>query len=154
MRRKEPWRPTRLIFVRGFFKLIVHFCFWKAPMVLSVSLIYFFYWAEASCRHCLPGWYLYNTSCYFYSKSESLDQRTWQDSREHCRQHGATLIVIDDASEQVNLASFGWAVYIYMISYQSQSFGKLDQTHLNSNYLLSMYEFIIAFQCLVMVFGS
>lgn len=58
---------------------------------------------QASCRHCLPGWYLYNTSCYFHSKLESLDRRTWQDSREHCQQHGATLTVIDDASEQLTV---------------------------------------------------
>lgn len=58
---------------------------------------------KASCRRCLPGWYLCNTSCYFFSSLERLVEKNWQDSRQYCQQHGATLIVIDDASEQLTV---------------------------------------------------
>ncbi|KAM4625332.1 C-type lectin domain family 4 member E-like isoform 2-T2 [Polymixia lowei] len=53
---------------------------------------------EGSCGHCLPGWVLLNSSCYFYSLS--IPKKNWLDSREDCIRRGADLVVIDNWEEQ------------------------------------------------------
>lgn len=61
---------------------------------------------QESCERCLPGWFLFNTSCYFHSKSASSLVKNWADSKEDCISHGASLSVIDTWEEQLNLFEY------------------------------------------------
>ncbi|XP_050934304.1 uncharacterized protein LOC108892423 [Lates calcarifer] len=57
---------------------------------------------EGSCGGCLPGWPLFNSTCYFFSYSESTSvKKNWPDSRADCVRRGADLVVIDNQEEQV-----------------------------------------------------
>ncbi|XP_055362028.1 CD209 antigen-like [Betta splendens] len=56
---------------------------------------------EGTCGKCLPGWTLFNSSCYFFSYFESAAaKKTWTDSRADCVRRGADLVVIDSREEQ------------------------------------------------------
>ncbi|XP_062296360.1 C-type lectin domain family 4 member M-like [Scomber scombrus] len=56
---------------------------------------------EGTCGKCLTGWALFNSSCYFFSYSESKTvKKNWPDSREDCISRGADLVVIDNPEEQ------------------------------------------------------
>ncbi|KAE8289850.1 C-type lectin domain family 4 member C Blood dendritic cell antigen 2 [Larimichthys crocea] len=56
---------------------------------------------EANCGRCPPRWILLNSSCYFFSYTESRTVRkNWQDSRANCITRGADLVVIDNKEEQ------------------------------------------------------
>ncbi|XP_055362029.1 C-type lectin domain family 4 member E-like isoform X2 [Betta splendens] len=56
---------------------------------------------EGSCGKCLPGWTLFNSSCYFFSYLESATvKKNWTDSRADCVGRGADLVVIDSQEEQ------------------------------------------------------
>ncbi|KAM8737848.1 uncharacterized protein AB9X84_022765 isoform 1-T1 [Acanthopagrus schlegelii] len=56
---------------------------------------------EENCGRCLSGWVLYNSSCYFFSYTESSTvTKNWPDSRADCIRRGADLIVIDSMEEQ------------------------------------------------------
>ncbi|XP_028995999.1 CD209 antigen-like protein E isoform X2 [Betta splendens] len=56
---------------------------------------------EGSCGKCLPGWTLFNSSCYFFSYLESATvKKNWADSRADCVGRGADLVVIDSQEEQ------------------------------------------------------
>ncbi|XP_044023643.1 CD209 antigen-like protein B [Siniperca chuatsi] len=59
-----------------------------------------------SCGRCLPGWVLFNTSCYFHSKSLSSPLKSWSDSRSDCISRGANLTMIDNWEEQLNLYEY------------------------------------------------
>ncbi|XP_070775848.1 CD209 antigen-like protein E [Enoplosus armatus] len=59
-----------------------------------------------SCGRCLPGWSLFNTSCYFHSKSAPSPLKNWSDSRADCISRGANLTVIDNWEEQLNLFEY------------------------------------------------
>uniref|UniRef100_A0A3P9LVW4 C-type lectin domain-containing protein n=1 Tax=Oryzias latipes TaxID=8090 RepID=A0A3P9LVW4_ORYLA len=55
-----------------------------------------------TCGRCPPSWIHLNSSCYFFSYTESSsNQKTWQDSRTDCIRREADLIVIDSPAEQV-----------------------------------------------------
>ncbi|GAA6213656.1 CD209 antigen-like protein B isoform X1 [Lates japonicus] len=57
---------------------------------------------EGSCGRCLPGWTLSNSTCYFFSYSESTSvKKNWPDSRADCIRRGGDLVVIDNLEEQV-----------------------------------------------------
>uniref|UniRef100_H2RMX2 C-type lectin domain-containing protein n=1 Tax=Takifugu rubripes TaxID=31033 RepID=H2RMX2_TAKRU len=49
--------------------------------------------AEKSCR---IGWTLFNNFCYFFS----CELKSWEASRQNCRQVGADLVVVDTSEEQ------------------------------------------------------
>ncbi|XP_062296359.1 C-type lectin domain family 4 member M-like [Scomber scombrus] len=56
---------------------------------------------EGTCGKCLTGWALFNSSCYFFSYSESKTvKKNWPDSREDCISRRADLVVIDNPEEQ------------------------------------------------------
>lgn len=60
--------------------------------------------SENSCDKCTPGWILFNSSCYFFSSTESSTvKRNWHESRMDCVSRGSDLAVIDNQQEQV-----GW----------------------------------------------
>ncbi|XP_053191389.1 CD209 antigen-like protein E isoform X2 [Scomber japonicus] len=59
-----------------------------------------------SCGRCPSGWFLLNTTCYFFSNSETIPLKTWPDSRADCIMRGADLVVIDSFEEQVNIYDF------------------------------------------------
>ncbi|XP_030574819.1 hepatic lectin-like [Archocentrus centrarchus] len=61
---------------------------------------------EGSCGSCLPGWILFNSSCYFFSSTESSTvTKNWHNSRADCVRRGSDLVVIDDQVEQRFLSS-------------------------------------------------
>ncbi|CAN9502189.1 unnamed protein product [Ophioblennius macclurei] len=56
---------------------------------------------ESSCGKCVPGFIHFNTSCYFFSYSESSSiKKNWHDSRADCINRGSDLVVIDSPGEQ------------------------------------------------------
>ncbi|TMS21484.1 C-type lectin domain family 4 member M [Larimichthys crocea] len=61
---------------------------------------------QESCGQCPPGWFLVNASCYFHSKSASGAFKNWHDSRADCIARGASLTVIDNLEEQLNLFEY------------------------------------------------
>ncbi|XP_056261952.1 C-type lectin domain family 7 member A-like [Pseudoliparis swirei] len=53
------------------------------------------------CTPCLEGWLLFHSHCYLVSTATySSTWRTWEGSREHCRQMKAELVVIESREEQ------------------------------------------------------
>lgn len=58
---------------------------------------------EDPCLICPSGWIAYNSSCYFYSSTESRVKKNWHDSRTDCTSRNADLIVVDNPDEQVCL---------------------------------------------------
>uniref|UniRef100_A0A3P8RPM9 C-type lectin domain-containing protein n=1 Tax=Amphiprion percula TaxID=161767 RepID=A0A3P8RPM9_AMPPE len=61
---------------------------------------------EGTCGRCLSGWILLNSSCYFFSYTESSTVKmNWPDSRADCISRGSDLIVIDDQEEQKFVSS-------------------------------------------------
>ncbi|KAM7402958.1 hypothetical protein PAMA_003741 [Pampus argenteus] len=54
---------------------------------------------EGTCGRCLPGWTIFNSSCYFFPPSG--DKKNWPDSRVDCKNRGADLVVIDNQQEQI-----------------------------------------------------
>ncbi|XP_030574619.1 CD209 antigen-like protein C [Archocentrus centrarchus] len=67
----------------------------KANLQSNISAL------EGSCDSCLPGWILFNSSCYFFSYAESSTvKKNWHDSRADCVSRGSDLVVIDDQEEQ------------------------------------------------------
>ncbi|RVE57145.1 hypothetical protein OJAV_G00213460 [Oryzias javanicus] len=56
---------------------------------------------EETCGRCSPTWSLLDSSCYFFSYTESpIEKKSWQDSRMDCISRGADLIVINSSDEQ------------------------------------------------------
>ncbi|XP_070698760.1 CD209 antigen-like protein 2 [Pempheris klunzingeri] len=56
---------------------------------------------EGTCGKCLPRWILFNSSCYFFSYTESTTvKKNWAESRADCISRGADLTVIDRQEEQ------------------------------------------------------
>ncbi|KAM7375777.1 hypothetical protein PAMP_005549 [Pampus punctatissimus] len=53
---------------------------------------------EGTCGRCLPGWTIFNSSCYFFPPSGV--KKNWPDSRADCVSRGADLVVIDNQQEQ------------------------------------------------------
>ncbi|XP_005916856.1 CD209 antigen-like protein D [Haplochromis burtoni] len=67
----------------------------KANLKSNISVL------EGSCGGCLPGWALFNSSCYFFSYTESSTvKKNWHESREDCVSRGSDLVVIDNQEEQ------------------------------------------------------
>ncbi|XP_037097885.1 CD209 antigen-like protein D isoform X1 [Syngnathus acus] len=55
---------------------------------------------EGTCGKCNKGWTYFNSSCYYFSFTNSSSTHTWKDSRNDCINRGADLIVIDYPNEQ------------------------------------------------------
>ncbi|XP_076605365.1 uncharacterized protein LOC143332028 [Chaetodon auriga] len=67
----------------------------KAKLQSNVSAL------EGTCGRCLPTWILHNSSCYYFSYTDSSNvAKNWPDSRADCISRGADLIVIDNQEEQ------------------------------------------------------
>uniref|UniRef100_UPI003AB0D1DD uncharacterized protein n=1 Tax=Centroberyx gerrardi TaxID=166262 RepID=UPI003AB0D1DD len=77
---------------------------------------------QASCGHCLPGWFLLNSSCYFYAKSAFIPKKNWPDSRADCISRGADLVVIDNWEEQEMLFE-----YLPKVASSSKPWWDLDE---------------------------
>lgn len=74
----------------------VHFRISKGkhwPLLLFLS--------EDSCLICPSGWIAYNSSCYFFSFTESRVKKNWPDSRADCTGRNSDMIVVDNKEEQV-----------------------------------------------------
>ncbi|XP_005917057.3 C-type lectin domain family 4 member M [Haplochromis burtoni] len=72
----------------------------KANLKSNISVL------EGSCGGCLPGWALFNSSCYFFSYTESSTvKKNWHESREDCVSRGSDLVVIDNQEEQKFISS-------------------------------------------------
>lgn len=60
---------------------------------------------EEGCRHCLPGWTLMNSVCYFFPFSDNIGRKSWNDARQFCTKYGGDLAVIDSRETHVRLKS-------------------------------------------------
>ncbi|XP_061574517.1 natural killer cells antigen CD94-like isoform X2 [Cololabis saira] len=55
---------------------------------------------EKKCQPCQKGWILYRQKCYLFTpRLPGSDWRTWEGSREFCRDTAADLVVVDDLQE-------------------------------------------------------
>ncbi|XP_075698818.1 killer cell lectin-like receptor subfamily B member 1C [Rhinoderma darwinii] len=52
---------------------------------------------SGGCSLCPPDWLLHGDHCYYYS---DVTERTWNQSRDHCKMMGANLLVIKDQEQQ------------------------------------------------------
>ncbi|XP_068425879.1 asialoglycoprotein receptor 2-like [Clinocottus analis] len=53
------------------------------------------------CKPCLDGWVLFQSNCYMFSTSDYYyDWRSWETSRDQCKQMKADLVVIESQEEQ------------------------------------------------------
>lgn len=60
---------------------------------------------QEGCRHCLPGWLLIDSMCYYIPFSEDMPRRSWEESREYCRNFAADLIEINSREKQLAISS-------------------------------------------------
>ncbi|XP_051941286.1 CD209 antigen-like protein C [Hippocampus zosterae] len=58
---------------------------------------------KEGCRHCLPGWTLINSACYFLSFSDTYSRKSWQEAREFCKKHDSDLAKIDSSEKQLKI---------------------------------------------------
>ncbi|XP_061651393.1 CD209 antigen-like protein E isoform X2 [Phyllopteryx taeniolatus] len=58
---------------------------------------------KEGCRHCLPGWTLINSACFFLSFSDTFSRRSWQEAREYCKKHDSDLAVVDSSEKQLRI---------------------------------------------------
>uniref|UniRef100_A0A3B5LPJ3 C-type lectin domain-containing protein n=1 Tax=Xiphophorus couchianus TaxID=32473 RepID=A0A3B5LPJ3_9TELE len=55
---------------------------------------------RSTCGKCPLGWLIFNSSCYFFSYTESTTvKKNWHKSREDCIKRGADLVVIDNQQD-------------------------------------------------------
>ncbi|XP_035530695.1 CD209 antigen-like [Morone saxatilis] len=59
---------------------------------------------EEGCRHCLPGWTLMNSVCYYFALSDAMSRRSWQEARQFCTRQGGDLAVIDSREKHMAVA--------------------------------------------------
>lgn len=96
------------------------------PFKLLVVTSTHSYLTGESCERCLSGWFLFNTSCYFHSKS-TANPMNWQDSRADCISRGANLTVINNLEEQVSPVCCRWKTkaqknrWSYLLSFNAQT---------------------------------
>lgn len=56
------------------------------------------------CKPCLDNWVPFQSKCYLFSESNySSMWKTWQESRDECRNITADLVVIENQEEQARL---------------------------------------------------
>lgn len=60
--------------------------------------------AEASCGHCMPGWILLYSTCYYFHFSTNIPRKGWQGARDSCIEVGADLAVIDSWEKQEKIS--------------------------------------------------
>lgn len=59
------------------------------------------------CKPCLDGWVLFQLSCYLFVEYQYYYYwKSWEGSRENCRQMKADLVVIESREEQVRWILF------------------------------------------------
>ncbi|XP_055004131.1 C-type lectin domain family 4 member M-like, partial [Boleophthalmus pectinirostris] len=56
---------------------------------------------KEGCRHCSPGWNLINSVCYYIPFSEDINRRSWEESRNYCKNFGADLVEINSREQQL-----------------------------------------------------
>ncbi|XP_039993330.1 uncharacterized protein LOC120795454 [Xiphias gladius] len=56
---------------------------------------------EEGCRHCLPGWTLMNSVCYFFAFSDAMPSRSWLEARNFCKKQGGDLAIIDSTEKHL-----------------------------------------------------
>ncbi|XP_062323584.1 CD209 antigen-like protein E [Osmerus eperlanus] len=61
-----------------------------------------------ACSPCNHGWTRLDSSCYYIS----TEQKTWEESRQDCRQRGARLVIINSEKEQELLTLLNIRVWI------------------------------------------
>ncbi|XP_053290721.1 CD209 antigen-like protein E isoform X1 [Pleuronectes platessa] len=58
---------------------------------------------EETCGRCPQRWVFLKSSCYYFSKRESIGRRNWPESRADCMGRGSDLVVINNLEEQILL---------------------------------------------------
>ncbi|KAK7903890.1 hypothetical protein WMY93_016497 [Mugilogobius chulae] len=77
---------------------------------------------EEGCRHCLPGWNLINSFCYYIPFSENTPRRSWDQSRDYCRNFGADLIEINNKEKQLAIINLITTYHDSSVQYSSSGF--------------------------------
>uniref|UniRef100_A0A8C2ZTD3 C-type lectin domain-containing protein n=1 Tax=Cyclopterus lumpus TaxID=8103 RepID=A0A8C2ZTD3_CYCLU len=60
---------------------------------------------KEGCRYCLPGWTFMNSACYYFTLSDDILRRSWNDAREFCKIRGSDLAVIDSREKHLAITS-------------------------------------------------
>lgn len=91
---KEQIKQQKII-NEGYQKQIIDLRSEKTKLQSNISAL------GTTCGKCPLGWIFFNSSCYFFSFTESTTgKKTWYKSREDCIKREADLVVIDNQQEQ------------------------------------------------------
>ncbi|XP_072313468.1 uncharacterized protein [Eucyclogobius newberryi] len=77
---------------------------------------------EEGCRRCLPRWILINSVCYYIPFSENTPRRSWEQSRDYCKNFGADLIEINSRDKQLAINHLITTYYDSSVHYGASGF--------------------------------
>uniref|UniRef100_A0A8C6T9W5 C-type lectin domain-containing protein n=1 Tax=Neogobius melanostomus TaxID=47308 RepID=A0A8C6T9W5_9GOBI len=77
---------------------------------------------KEGCRYCLPGWNLINSMCYYIPFSENTPRRSWEESREYCKNFGADLIEINSREKQLAISNLITTYHNPSVQYVASGF--------------------------------
>ncbi|KAJ0009034.1 hypothetical protein NQD34_016449 [Periophthalmus magnuspinnatus] len=77
---------------------------------------------KEGCRHCLPGWNLINSICYYIPFSDDISRRTWEQSRDYCKNFGADLIQINSREKQLAIHALITTYHNPSLQYSASGF--------------------------------
>eukprot|EP00063_Salmo_salar_P090429 XP_014065264.1 PREDICTED: C-type lectin domain family 4 member E-like [Salmo salar] len=85
----------------------------------------------ASEQHCQEGWRYFDSSLYFLS----TEKKTWKESRKHCQERGADLVMINSREEQTFLFNLHMRAWIGLTDSVTDGTWKwVDDTSLTTGY--------------------
>ncbi|XP_075114390.1 killer cell lectin-like receptor subfamily B member 1B allele B [Leptodactylus fuscus] len=91
---------------------------------------------STGCLLCPYGWFLHGDDCYYYS---DVSDRTWNQSRDHCKMMGADLVAIKDKEQeeiiQRSLRQWGEDLYWIGLHYDGDDWRWADGEPYNSSLL-------------------
>ncbi|XP_055765144.1 C-type lectin domain family 6 member A-like [Salvelinus fontinalis] len=98
---------------------------------LSVYFSQFVHLCSSTEQHCQEGWRYFDSSLYFLS----TEKKTWVESRQHCLERGADLVIINSREEQTFLVNLKKRVWIGLTDSVTEGTWKwVDGTPLTTRY--------------------
>ncbi|CAN9502186.1 unnamed protein product [Ophioblennius macclurei] len=61
---------------------------------------------EEGCRHCVAGWTLIGSKCYYFAISNSHSSMSWYDARRYCKAANSDLIILNSREKQLAIIEF------------------------------------------------